>query len=149
MTEDNRKNLLKDLLMTQRFAVLATLSDRQPYTSLIAFAVSEDLRYIIFATERSTGKFSNMQSNSGAALLVDNRSNSQSDLTGATAVTALGTAGETGAERHKQMKSIFLRKHPSLADFLEKSGTALITVKVTDYIVAGFSGAERIRVADL
>jgi uncharacterized pyridoxamine 5'-phosphate oxidase family protein len=143
------KELLRQTVGAQRFAVLSTLSDQQPYSNLVAFAVSDDLRHIIFATNRDTQKYRNILSNSKIALLIDNRSNSQSDFTRALAITVIGIAGEiTGDESGKLMQS-YLDKHPSLGEFLQRPDIAIIRVLVTDYILARFDGAERIRIDDI
>jgi nitroimidazol reductase NimA-like FMN-containing flavoprotein (pyridoxamine 5'-phosphate oxidase superfamily) len=88
-TEDLRATL-RDLLMSQRLAVLATQVDKHPYTSLVAFAATEDLRLLVFATDRATHKFANLSANPGVAMLVDDRSHREADLSEATAVTATG-----------------------------------------------------------
>jgi nitroimidazol reductase NimA-like FMN-containing flavoprotein (pyridoxamine 5'-phosphate oxidase superfamily) len=80
-TPSETKELLRQIVGAQRFAVLATLSNQQPYSNLVAFAVSDDLRHIIFATNRDTQKYRNILSNNKITLLIDNRSNSQSDFT--------------------------------------------------------------------
>ena len=46
-TPSETKELLRQIVGAQRFAVLATLSNQQPYSNLVAFAVSDDLRHLI------------------------------------------------------------------------------------------------------
>ena len=140
------KELLRRIVGTQRFAVLATLNNQQPYSNLVAFAVSDDLRHIIFATNRNTQKYRNILLNDRIALLIDNRSNSQSDFAEALAITALGIASELKGKRSVKLVQSYLDRHQSLADFLKRHDTAVISVTVTDYILARFDGAERIRV---
>lgn len=149
ITPSETRIVLKRIAAAQRFCVLATLRDQQPYSNLVAFAVSDDLRQIIFATDRDTQKYRNIQANDRVALLIDNRSNNQSDLTGALAVTALGTAGEMTVDRSDKLVQSYLDRHPSLGEFLQRPGVALIRVMVTDYILAHFDGAERIRMDDI
>jgi heme iron utilization protein len=140
------KELLRQTVGTQRFAVLATLSNQQPYSNLVAFAVSDDLRQIVFATNRNTQKYRNILLNNNIALLIDNRNNNLSDFIEALAITALGVADElTGDESDKLVQS-YLDKHPSLGEFLQRPDVAIIRVLVTDYILARFDGAERIRI---
>jgi len=145
-TPTETKDLLRQIMGIQRFAVLATLNNQQPYSNLVAFVVSEDLRQIIFATERNTRKYRNIQANDKVALLIDNRSNNLSDFTGALAITALGIAGELKGSRSEKLVQSYLDRHPSLGEFLKRPDTAVIRVTVTDYILARFDGAERIRV---
>ena len=85
---------LKTLFRTHPLAVLATQNELQPYTSLVAFAASDDLKELLFATTRATRKYANFSSNPRVAMLVDNRSNRLSDFSEAMAVTALGAIEE-------------------------------------------------------
>jgi nitroimidazol reductase NimA-like FMN-containing flavoprotein (pyridoxamine 5'-phosphate oxidase superfamily) len=139
------KELLNQILREQRFAVLATLNNQQPYTNLVAFAVSDNLEHILFATNRDTLKYHNIVSNNKIALLIDNRSNNQSDFTRALAVTVIGTAIELAGKKRGELVRSYLNKHPSLEEFLNKPDTAVISVLVTDFILARFDSTERIQ----
>jgi heme iron utilization protein len=123
---------IKALFDAQPFAVLATHDGERPYVSLMAFAATDDLKYIILATERNTRKYANLVSNPRAALLVDNRSNRVSDTREAIAITALGEVRESDKE---QYLSIFLRKHPHLEAFVEPPSCVLVEMKVSRYVV--------------
>jgi hypothetical protein len=46
---------LQELFITQPLAVLSTQSEGQPYASLVAFATSEDLKALFFATTFQMG----------------------------------------------------------------------------------------------
>jgi hypothetical protein len=85
-------------------------------------------------------------SNNQVAMLIDNRSNSQSDLIEALAITALGSASELDGDRSDKLVHYHLNRHPYVAEFLQKPDTAVISVLVTDYILARFDRSERIRV---
>jgi uncharacterized pyridoxamine 5'-phosphate oxidase family protein len=148
-TPSETKELLRQIVGAQRFAVLATLSNQQPYSNLVAFAVSDDLRHILFATNRDTQKYRNILSNNKITLLIDNRSNSQSDFTRALAITVIGIAGELTGERRGDLVQSYLNKHTSLKEFLQRPDVAIIRVLVTDYILARFDGAERIRIDEI
>jgi hypothetical protein len=54
------KKILKELFLSQPLAVLATQFNGQPYGNLVAFAATEDLRGLLFATARGTRKFANI-----------------------------------------------------------------------------------------
>jgi uncharacterized protein YhbP (UPF0306 family) len=132
--------LIKRVLTSQRFAVLATQSDGQPYCNLIAFAEADNLRNLIFVTGRDTRKYSNTRLNKKIAVLVDSRTNQASDLQSAVAITALGTIGEVSKSNRDYLSEIYISKHSQLADFLHKPSKALMEVVVTGYIVATFEG---------
>jgi len=130
--------LVGSLLASQRFAVIATASEGQPYNNLVAFAEADNLRSLLFVTGRDTKKYSNTVASKRVAVLVDDRTNQPSDLERAVAVTALGTIEEVAPDRRGRLSAIYLSKHPQLEDFLRKPSSALMRVAVTDYIVAGF-----------
>ena len=127
------KKDLNGLFESQPLAVLATQSDAQPYTSLVAFASRKDLKELYFATTRATRKYANLLANPQVALLMDNRSNKPSDFRWAMAVTALGRAQELKGEKAKQAKTLYLAKHPELEGFLTSPTCALVGVEVRKY----------------
>ena len=127
------KGNLRDLMATQKLAVLATYAGAQPYTSLVAFAETADLKKIFFATTRVTRKYANLKTNSRVALLMDNRSNQTSDFRKAMAATAFGTAREVGDTEKEDALKIYLAKHPYLNDFVTSPTCALLQVTVERY----------------
>lgn len=140
------KKSVREMLDTQRFAVLATQCDRKPHTNLIAFAATSDLQHVVFATDRNTRKFARISDNPNVALLVDNRTNRASDLTEATAVTASGNAGETKDQQRIQLAALLLGKHPYLRQFLAKPDCSLIAVTVHYYeVVTRFQSVAEFR----
>ena len=52
--------LLRELITGQKLAMLATHKGGQPYASLVAFCVSDDLRFLHSATPRAARKFGNL-----------------------------------------------------------------------------------------
>jgi hypothetical protein len=126
---------LTELFSSQRLAVLSTQAGGQPYASLVSFVATEDLKYLLFATSRSTRKYANLAADSRAALLIDSRSNRDSDLQQAIAVTATGMVDETrGAERDR-LVGLYLAKHPSLGEFVHAPSNALLRLTVESYIM--------------
>jgi nitroimidazol reductase NimA-like FMN-containing flavoprotein (pyridoxamine 5'-phosphate oxidase superfamily) len=128
-------SLVKDLCETQRSAALATQEEGQPYLSLMAFAVTPDLKTIIVATDRHTRKYANLMAEPRVALLIDNRSNTPADTQEAVAVTVLGQAAEATPEERQKFLRLFLDRHPHLEDFATSATCALIAVRVSIYIV--------------
>jgi nitroimidazol reductase NimA-like FMN-containing flavoprotein (pyridoxamine 5'-phosphate oxidase superfamily) len=124
---------LKDLFTSQRLGVLATYGEGQPYTSLVAFAATDDLKYLVFATTRATRKYANLSAESRVALLVDNRSNQDSDFHSAMAVTALGNAEEVKESERDPLLRLYLAKHPYLGEFVNSPTCALLKVSVDRY----------------
>ena len=138
--------LIKRLLASQRFAVLATQFEGQPYSNLVALAEADNLRSLLFVTSRDTRKYSNTLASKKVAVLADSRTNQALDLNNAVAVTALGTIEEVGADNKEYLSGVYLSKHPQLKDFLYKPSNALMRVSVTDYIVATFESVRHLHI---
>ncbi len=122
----------------QEFAVLATDDGGSPYTSLISYALTPDLRIAIFATPKGTRKYSNILHTAQVALLVDNRSTSRNRLLKAEAITIMGIAKHIRkGKAWQELAKVFLRKHPHLEEFINSPTTALIAVEITRCIHVG------------
>ncbi|SFM29455.1 pyridoxamine 5'-phosphate oxidase family protein [Methanolobus profundi] len=134
MPDDRTMKVLRNLMKKQNFAVLATFHDDEPYTNLVGFASSDDLRYIFFVTPVATKKYTYLRDSGKASIMIDNRSNRESDLKDAIAVNATGTVTEV--EKTKEFREIYLRKHPYLTDFLESPSSAMMRMEVHRYIIA-------------
>jgi len=124
---------LRELFAYLRLAVLATDHGGHPYASLVAFAVSYDLRELLFATSRDTRKFANLKSNNWVSLLIDNRSNQVEDFTRAIAVTVLGVCEELAETARADSQALYLAKHPHLEEFVTAPSCALVRVRVQSY----------------
>ena len=115
--------------------MLCTHSQAGSYGSLVAFANTEDLKEVIFATLRTTRKYANLSDDESVALLLDNRSNKTSDFRKATAATAMGKAREVAKRRNSRHLKLYLEKHPHLKEFLEAPSCALMVIAVEKYYV--------------
>jgi general stress protein 26 len=133
--EQEIKDQIQELFITQKLAVLSTHHNGQPYASLVAFVGKIDLKKIFFVTSRSTRKFVNLSSNPRVAILINSSSNTESDFHKAVSVTALGTAKEIdGAEKDKILIE-YLTKHPYLEAFATSPTCAMVGVTVTTYVM--------------
>lgn len=136
MTENNAlRALLENLLSNQLLAVLATQGQNGPYGSLVAFAATGDLRLLLFATLRSTRKYRNILDAPKVVLVIDNRSNRETDFSRAVAVTAEGSVKETSGAERQEFEKLYLAKHPHLRDFLAAPACALLKVEVDRYFI--------------
>ncbi len=143
---EKTKQVLASLLGSQKLAVLSTYSGGQPYVSIVAFATSEDMGHLFFVTARATRKFANILEHPQIALLVDNRSNKESDFGEAIAVTILGEALELAGKERETRLELYLRKHPYLREFATSASCAILQVKVEDYImVSNFQAVTELR----
>lgn len=140
--------ILRDLLASQRLAVLATHDDDgQPYASLMAFAATDDLKQLLIPTARSTRKYANLVADPRVALLIDSRSNQSADIQRAVAVTVLGEAEEVEEAERDRLVNLYLSKHPHLEEFVRSPSCALIRVRVARYyLVSKFQEVMEFRV---
>jgi heme iron utilization protein len=137
------KELIREIFSTQYFAVLSSDENGQPYSNLVAFAVTEDLKSLIFVTGRNTLKYRNIIKNQRVSLLIDSRTNNPADIEKATAITVIGNAHEE-TDCEKGFNSLFLNKHPHLSQFINNPDSALIVVTVAVFIIAGFNNTQRL-----
>lgn len=126
---------IKQMLDSQKLAVLATQGDGRPYGSLVAFAATEDMKNLLFATTRATRKYANLLKNRGVAMVIDTRTNQTADFANAAAVTVLGDVEEIADHEQQELASIYLDKHPYLREFVESPTTTLLRVDVKTYIM--------------
>lgn len=132
--EEVQKAIL-GLLSSQQLAALSTQRDGQPYTSLMAFAFTQNLEYLVVATGKATRKHHNILRDSRVSLLIDNRSNSEDDFHAAMALTVLGRARPVEAFERADYQDLYLRRHPYLEKFLTSPTTAFIKVEVYHYLL--------------
>jgi len=139
---------LTHLLKSQRLSVLSTHNAGQPYASLVSFAAEPDLSKLLFATTRSTRKYTNLSSDPRAAMLVDNRSNEDADIHSAVAVTATGVVGEVSRTERREALPLYLLKHPYLKDFVNSPSCAFLKMTVkTYYLVRRFQNVVEIHMS--
>ena len=143
------KETIKALFDSQKLAVLATQGEVRPYGSLVAFAATEDMKSILFATTRATRKYANLLKNRGVAMVIDTRTNQTADFADAAAVTALGDVEEIADHEEQELANIYLDKHPNLREFVESPTTALLRVNIKTYImVSRFQNVQELHVGE-
>ena len=138
-TQEQLRQTVRTLLDSQPQGVLATQHDRHPYTSLMAFAVTSDLHWIVFATYRATRKHANLLANPRASLLVDNRTSKSADYHNTVATSAQGLVSEVDVIQRRELMQLYLDKHPDLSDFVSATDCVLLKLEVESfYVVSQF-----------
>jgi F420-0:gamma-glutamyl ligase len=130
---------IRTLFSSQLLCVLSTYNQEKPYSNLIAFAEMDDLRSMVFVTNRKTSKYTNAIANRNVALLIDSRTNTNVDFSEAIAVTSLGTVEEVAGIDADNLSQTFLSKHPYLENFVRSADSALMRVRVKKLVVSGFN----------
>ena len=132
MDEEQVKARLMSLFGSQQLAVLATVMDGRPHCNIVAFAHTDDLRHVLFATPRDSRKYESLVEHPEVSMLVDSRANAPCDFQEAEAVTIDGTARDLCGEK-AQFVDLYLRKHGTLRDFVLSPETALICLDVSRF----------------
>lgn len=148
-TEQVMREQISALLSEQPLAVLSTQRNGQPYSSLMAFAHTDDLGEIVVATGKSTRKHQNINMDSRVSLLVDNRSNNEEDFHAAAALTILGVAKTIEDVERPVYERIYLERHPYLQKFLSSPTTTFIKIEVQHYLlVSRFQNVMEFHISD-
>ncbi len=125
---------IKELCREQPFAVLATQGQGQPYTNLISFAVSEDLKNMVFSTPSQTRKYSLIVKNKKVSLMIDNRADQPESINLIRAVTVTGTAKPIEEPQELEHWSrLLINRHSYLEKFIKSSSSSLILVDIIRY----------------
>ena len=137
-----------ELFESQSLGVLATQRLGQPYSSLIAFYASGDLRKLYFATPKTTRKFKNLEVDARVSILVNSSSNREADFHEAIAVTLVGEAVELTDSDARPIVNQYLNKHPYLEDFVRSPTTAMVEVSARSYyLVHNFQNVVELHLA--
>lgn len=133
--KDKTIALIKDMVDKQLFAVLATKSDGECYTSLISYASYNDYKTLVFATPIKTKKFEAIEKYKNVSVLIDNRSNDENSINDLAAITSLGDVKilQEDVEIDKWSK-ILIEKHQYLDDFINADSTAIVLIEVSKYL---------------
>lgn len=134
MKDMNRiTKLLNQISHTQFFGVLATSKDNNPYTTLVAFLLDDDLKTLYFVTPKDTKKFGQLSSNEAVSLLIHNSSNKPEDTSEAVGITISGRAADLSKSSAAIPLKRFLSKHPQMKEFALNENNAFIAVKINRY----------------
>ena len=125
---------IRRLTDSEPYAVLSTQGDGQPYASVVAFAMTADLRNAVFATPRVTRKYRLLTECDRVALLIDNRCRHPDRMMEIEAVTATGRAVQVSlGEDFTRWSGLLLAKHPPLRSFVTSPSVALFRIEIVRF----------------
>jgi general stress protein 26 len=136
MEQDELYGKIYEVLTNQLFGVLATVENGVPHTSIVPFAVTNNLRKIIFMTKHHTEKFKNISEKEWVSFFVDHRPHSSKKIAGDFAVSVCGHARIVNLEGATATKDLFLFCHPTLAEFIDNKDYALLSIHIDKYEVS-------------
>ena len=122
---------IRRLVGGQPFAVLCTQGQGQPYGSLVAYAMTDDLAHAVFATPKATRKFRLLSECDHVALVIDNRPDFPNQLMAVEAVTATGRAAmvEEGDE-FDRWAQLLTGRHAYLREFVRSASCGLFRIRI-------------------
>jgi nitroimidazol reductase NimA-like FMN-containing flavoprotein (pyridoxamine 5'-phosphate oxidase superfamily) len=132
---DDIRQEIRNLCSSQKLAVLGTQKDNQPYASLVAFVISNDLKYLYLITPKTTRKFTNLAANPQVSVLINSSENRESDFHRAMAATIIGRAAEISGRKRADIIKSYIEKHPYLEDFANSPTCALVQITVKSYVL--------------
>lgn len=129
------RDQIRALIDEQPFAVLCTQGGGQPYGSLIAYAASDDLLGVAFATPVATHKYRLLYECRQVALVIDSRSQHPDALMQVEAITVTGRAAQLQAgPEFDRWAGLLIARHPQLEAFVAAPSSALFRIDVTRYL---------------
>ncbi|MDD9304437.1 MAG: pyridoxamine 5'-phosphate oxidase family protein [Desulfobacter sp.] len=135
---DDREQILKaivQLFESQSLAVLSTLKNDQPYSSLVAFAANSDLGCFYFLTPNTTRKYEHLTTNPKVSILVNDSQNRAEDIYNAVSVTGTGVSAVIDKSIEQKALDLYLTKHPHLKEFAKAPTTAFIRISMERYFM--------------
>ena len=103
--------IVRTIFAEQLFGVLATQGEAGPHTTLVAFAVADDLESLIFATPRGTRKYRNMHSATAVSLFIDDRRNDDDAISQIFGIEARGAARELDGAERERYATVYAARH--------------------------------------
>lgn len=133
-TDLTLRERIQHLTDEQEYAVLCVQGGGQPYGALVAFAFSEDLRHVVFATPNATRKYRLLSECDHVALVIDNRPNKINEMMEVEAVTATGRSHmiEPGDE-FDRWAELLIARHSYLRSFVQAATCALFRVDIVRF----------------
>ena len=123
------------LLDEQPFAVLCTQGGGQPYGSVVAYAASEELEAVAFATSVSTRKYCLLRKCDHVALVVDTRAKFPDEMMKVEAITATGRAVQLDpGPEFDRWADLLTTRHPQLKSFVAAPSSALFRIDIIRYL---------------
>ena len=128
---------MKALVKRKDICVLATVSENNPYCSLMAYVTDNDCREIYMVTNRQSTKFRNLSANPSVSLLIDTREeHTGMQRPDAQALTVSGVYQEIQDETKKtRIRSKLLEKHPHIKNLMDMPDAEIFCVKVTSFLL--------------
>ena len=125
---------MKNLAKQNDTCVMATIVDRKPYCSLMAYVTNRDCTEIYMVTHRQTQKYQNLMKNPAVSLLIDTRSASPQSK--ARAMTVEGVYHEINdSDKEQKLRQKLLSAHPNLNEFMGNPDAKVLRIKIISFLL--------------
>ena len=125
---------MKQIVMNEKYCVLATAMNNKPHCSLMAYTVGEDCKRLYMVTHKDSDKYRNLQINDSVSLMIDTRSNNKEKPSKALTVTGrfLEIDNEDALNR---VKYDLKNRHPELNVFLNDDSSCVFSVEIESFLL--------------
>jgi nitroimidazol reductase NimA-like FMN-containing flavoprotein (pyridoxamine 5'-phosphate oxidase superfamily) len=125
---------MKDLAKQNNTCVMATITDRKPYCSLMAYVTNRDCTEVYMVTHRQTQKYQNLMENPAVSLLIDTRDTSPRSQ--ARAMTVEGVYQKIrNLDKENKVRQKLLSAHPNFSEFLEHPEAEVLRIKIRSFLL--------------
>jgi nitroimidazol reductase NimA-like FMN-containing flavoprotein (pyridoxamine 5'-phosphate oxidase superfamily) len=124
---------IKILAREKDICVLATVSEKGPYCSLMAYAVDETATEFYMTTSRMTNKYANIENNPNVSLLIDSRETMPRTKAQALTVSGKCEIFSFHDPKRQTVKKELLRRHPHLKVILDIPESEILCIKAESY----------------
>lgn len=125
---------MKQIVMEQKYCVLATAMDNKPHCSLMAYTVGEECKRLYMVTHKNSDKYRNLQINDSVCLMIDTRSSKGEGST--KALTVNGRFFEvTDEDILGRVKKNLADCHPALEFFLNDESSCVFSIEIESFLL--------------
>lgn len=125
---------VKDLLLSQRFAVLATEGEEYPYSGLVAYLYNTDEEKLYVPILKDNPIYHNIKNSPHVSLVIDNNKNSSVTVFDTQSMTLLGKAKEVYERKKGELINEFYGRYECLHELLNNDNCAIVEIHVHKYI---------------
>ena len=125
---------MRELARDQNRCVMATITGRKPYCSLMAYVTNRECTKIYMVTHRQTQKYKNLITNPAVSLLIDSRDTLPRSAVQAMTVEGVFQKIEDPAEDIKVRQKL-LSVHPHLNEFMGHPEAEVFCIKIKSFLL--------------
>ena len=125
---------MKALAKQKNICVLATVSEKKPYCSLMAYVTDDTCKEIYMVTHKNSTKYKNLLQNPAVSLLIDTREKFPRAEAKALTVEGVFCIIEN-TEKRKTVTARLLHAHPHLNNFLKHPDADVICIKIKSFLL--------------